>query len=292
MLRDFLQDEKKRVESFLKELLVSPNQEYKTLYESMNYSLLMGGKRIRPILTAAVLNALGKDPEPFRPVITAIELIHTYSLIHDDLPAMDDDEYRRGSYTNHVVFGDGMAILAGDGLLTQAFQLMCSDSAASAEQKVACIQVLSEAAGPAGMVGGQAFDLQSEGKDIGLEELKVLHRGKTGALFKASVAIGLILADADAKTQAAYLAYADQLGLLFQITDDILDVTGTVEELGKAPGSDEKQHKATYVSLLSLPEARQCADEAAGEARQALAGAAGDHGILLELVDYLVSRSS
>ena len=263
MLKEYLQQSKADIESYLSSVLESPNTEYARLYDSMNYSLLMGGKRIRPIITKAVIESLGGSWEAYKDVVCAIELIHTYSLIHDDLPAMDNDDYRRGKLTNHRVYGDGMAILAGDGLLTYAFELVSKHTKLSAEQVVQIIHVLAKGAGPNGMVGGQAFDLQSEGKFLPLDELIVLHKGKTGALFSAAVEIGLIIMDATTSVREAYLRYADHLGLLFQITDDILDVVGTQEELGKTPGSDERQHKATYVSILGLDTAKERAQEVA-----------------------------
>ena len=229
MLKTYLETSKQSIEHWLSTVLNSPIPEYKRLYESMNYSLLQGGKRIRPILTKAVLDAMKVDASLYKEFLCALECIHTYSLIHDDLPAMDNDDYRRGNLTNHKVYGDGMAILAGDGLLTYAFQLCSENTTASAEQKIKAIQCLATAAGPEGMVGGQAFDLLSEGKHIPLEELKVLHSGKTGALFNAAIELGLILSNADQAKYAAYMTYANCLGLLFQITDDILDVTGTIE---------------------------------------------------------------
>ena len=221
----------------------------------------------------------------------AIELIHTYSLIHDDLPAMDNDDYRRGKLTNHRVYGDGMAILAGDGLLTYAFELVSKHTTLSAEQVVQIIHVLAKGAGPSGMVGGQAFDLQSEGKFLPLDELVVLHKGKTGALFSAAVEIGLIIMEATTSVREAYLRYADHLGLLFQITDDILDVVGTQEELGKTPGSDERQHKATYVSILGLDTAKERAQEVANLALTALHDSNCISPVLEGLVQYLMDRT-
>ncbi|WP_295237208.1 polyprenyl synthetase family protein [Veillonella sp.] len=292
MLTEYLKASKAWTESYLATLLESPNTEYAKLYEAMRYSLLMGGKRIRPILTKAVMESLGVSPEPYKEIVCAIELIHTYSLVHDDLPAMDNDDYRRGSLTNHKVYGDGMAILAGDGLLTYAFQLMCQNTVATPSQQLQCVLALAKAAGPEGMVGGQAFDLESEGRHIPLSELKVLHRGKTGALFLAAIEIGLILSKASPNVQTSYRTYGDQLGLLFQITDDILDVTGTIEDLGKMPGSDEKQDKSTYVSELGEAGARAKAEETAAAAKAALAEIEGDTRILEALVDYLVHRTN
>ena len=291
MLKTYLETSKQSIEHWLSAVLHSPIPEYKRLYESMNYSLLQGGKRIRPILTKAVLDAMKVDASLYKEFLCALECIHTYSLIHDDLPAMDNDDYRRGNLTNHKVYGDGMAILAGDGLLTYAFQLCSENTTASAEQKIKAIQCLATAAGPEGMVGGQAFDLLSEGKHIPLEELKVLHSGKTGALFNAAIELGLILSNADQAKYAAYMTYANCLGLLFQITDDILDVTGTIEELGKTPGSDIRQDKSTYVSLLGLDEARNEARVVAQKAHAALATIEDDTHILSAIIDYLMDRT-
>ena len=291
MLKTYLETSKQLIEQWLNTVLHSPIPEYKRLYEAMNYSLLQGGKRIRPILTKAVLDAMKVDASLYKEFLCALECIHTYSLIHDDLPAMDNDDYRRGNLTNHKVYGDGMAILAGDGLLTYAFQLCSENTTASAEQKIKAIQCLATAAGPEGMVGGQAFDLLSEGKHIPLEELKVLHSGKTGALFNAAIELGLILSNADQAKYAAYMTYANCLGLLFQITDDILDVTGTIEELGKTPGSDIRQDKSTYVSLLGLDEARNEAHAVAQKAHAALATIKDDTHILSAIIDYLMDRT-
>ena len=291
MLKTYLETSKQSIEQWLSIVLKSPIPEYKQLYEAMNYSILQGGKRIRPILTKAVLDSMKLDASLYKEFLCALECIHTYSLIHDDLPAMDNDDYRRGNLTNHKVYGDGMAILAGDGLLTYAFQLCSENTTASAEQKIKAIQCLATAAGPAGMVGGQAFDLLSEGKHIPLEELKILHSGKTGALFNAAIELGLILSNADRAKYAAYMTYANCLGLLFQITDDILDVTGTIEELGKTPGSDIRQDKSTYVSLLGLEQARKEAQTVAQKAHSALATIEDNTHILSAIIDYLMDRT-
>ena len=292
MFKEYLAASKQNIEQWLGEVLTSPNQEFKPLYESMNYSLMQGGKRIRPILSKAVLEMLHKDPADYKEFLCAMECIHTYSLVHDDLPAMDNDDYRRGNLTNHKVYGEGLAILAGDGLLTYAFQLMTANNKASAQDKLDAIQCVAIAAGPEGMVGGPAFDMLSEDKHIPLEELKVLHRGKTGALFNASVELGLILGNADTVTRTALMEYANCLGLLFQITDDILDVTGTIEELGKTPGSDIRQHKSTYVSLLGLEGAKEQASSVGKQAHEALNSVSYDTSILAALIDYLLKRTN
>lgn len=291
MLQKYLRDSKAQIETWLTTLVKPSVSEYAPLFESMNYSLLMGGKRIRPIIIKAVLESLGQPVEPVKEMLCAMECIHTYSLIHDDLPAMDNDDYRRGKLTNHKVYGDGMAILAGDGLLSYAFQLAASCTACTSEQRIDAIRVLATAAGPNGMVGGQAFDLLSEGKHVPLEELQVLHAGKTGALFVASVEMGLILGQAAKSDYEDYMIFANALGLLFQITDDILDVTGTIEELGKTPGSDERQDKSTYVSLLGIAGAQQEAQRVAHIAHDALRQVNGDTTVLMALIDYLVKRT-
>lgn len=292
MFKEYLTKSRQEIEQWLVNILKSPNPEFQPLYQSMNYSLMQGGKRIRPILTKAILEMLGKSPIEYKEFLCAMECIHTYSLVHDDLPAMDNDDYRRGSLTNHKVFGEGMAILAGDGLLTFAFQLMSSNRFASPLEMVEAIRCVSIAAGPEGMVGGQAFDLLSENKHIPLSELQLLHSGKTGALFNASVELGLILGNADTNTRCALMAYANGLGLLFQITDDILDVTGTIEELGKTPGSDMRQHKSTYVSLLGLEGAKSEALSVGKQAQDALNTVSYDTNILSALIEYLLKRTN
>ena len=261
-----------------------------TLRASMEYSLMAGGKRLRPILLMAAADAVGADGTKFLSVACALEMIHTYSLIHDDLPAMDDDALRRGKATNHVVYGDGIAILAGDALLTLAFTVILRQKDVPAETLLRVVDEISRAAGAEGMVGGQALDLEAENRQITMEELRSVHRGKTGALFCAALRSGAILAGATEEQLAALTSYADHFGLAFQITDDILDVIGSAEEIGKPVGSDEKNNKSTYVSLTSLPEAQalaRCTAEAAAEALS-IFGAEAD--FLRGLVSYLVNR--
>ena len=261
-----------------------------TLRASMEYSLMAGGKRLRPILLMAAADAVGADGTKFLSVACALEMIHTYSLIHDDLPAMDDDALRRGKATNHVVYGDGIAILAGDALLTLAFTVILRQKDVPAETLLRVVDEISRAAGAEGMVGGQALDLEAENRQITMEELRSVHRGKTGALFCAALRSGAILAGATEEQLEALTSYADHFGLAFQITDDILDVIGSAEEIGKPVGSDEKNNKSTYVSLTSLPEAQalvRCTAEAAEEALS-IFGAEAD--FLRGLVSYLVNR--
>ena len=260
------------------------------LRESMEYSLMAGGKRLRPVLLMAAADAVGADGTKFLPVACALEMIHTYSLIHDDLPAMDDDDYRRGKLTNHMVYGDAVAILAGDALLTLAFTVILRQRVVSAETLLRVVDEISRAAGAEGMVGGQVLDLRAEGVRISMEELRRVHMGKTGALFHAALRSGAILAGATEKQLAALTSYADHFGLAFQITDDILDVVGTSEEIGKPVGSDEKNHKSTYVSLTSLEEAQELARRTAEEAEKALSIFGTEADFLRDLVAYLVNR--
>ena len=262
-----------------------------TLTESMEYRLMAGGKRLRPILLMAAADAAGAKGEGFLASACAIEMIHTYSLIHDDLPAMDNDDYRRGKLTNHRIYGAGIATLAGDALLTLAFEVMTREDV-SPEIKLAVIQEMSAAAGPQGMVGGQAVDLESEGKRIPLEKLREMHLGKTGALFKAAIRSGAILAKADEKTLAALTDYALAFGLAFQITDDILDVVGDEATIGKPVGSDERNNKSTYVTLTSLEEARRLAREAVDDGLKAIAPLGDKAKFLGALLEYLISRDN
>ena len=278
------------VECALKDELAQTPVLDPVLRESMEYSLMAGGKRLRPVLLMAAADAVGADGTRFLPVACALEMIHTYSLIHDDLPAMDDDDYRRGKLTNHMVYGDAVAILAGDALLTLAFTVILRQRDVSAETLLRVVDEISRAAGAEGMVGGQVLDLRAEGVRISMEELRRVHMGKTGALFHAALRSAAILAGATEKQLAALTSYADHFGLAFQITDDILDVVGTSEEIGKPVGSDEKNHKSTYVSLTSLEEAQELARRTAEEAEKALSIFGTEADFLRDLVAYLVNR--
>ena len=258
--------------------------------QAMEYSLMAGGKRLRPILLMAAADASGKSGEKYLQVASAMEMIHTYSLIHDDLPAMDNDDYRRGKLTNHKVFGEAMAILAGDGLLTLAFEVALRQKDVPHEILFKVLEEISKAAGVAGMVGGQVIDLRSEGVQIDLATLKLMHTGKTGALFKAAIRSGALLAQAPADKLDALTRYAENFGLAFQITDDILDVEGDAKILGKATGSDAKKNKSTYVSLTSLDEAKKLAQATVDEAIAALKIFGTEADFLRELVQYLIGR--
>ncbi|SDZ73936.1 geranylgeranyl diphosphate synthase, type II [Selenomonas ruminantium] len=279
------------VEAQLVKELNEANPLDKTLCESMKYSLMAGGKRLRPILVMAAADAVGAKGTDYLTTGCAMEMIHTYSLIHDDLPAMDDDDYRRGKLTNHKVYGAGMATLAGDALLTLAFEVMLRQQGVSADTLVQVVREISTAAGPDGMVGGQALDMESEDKQISMETMKNIHLGKTGALFRAAIRSGAILGGASEEALAALTLYADNFGLAFQITDDILDVIGDESVIGKPVGSDEKNHKSTYVTLTSLEEAQKLAQDAVDTAIDALKIFGGEADFLRELVAYLVKRN-
>lgn len=260
------------------------------LRASMAYSLMAGGKRLRPILLMAAADAVGVDGTKFITAACALEMIHTYSLIHDDLPAMDNDDYRRGKLTNHQAYDEGTAILAGDALLTLAFTVILRQQDVPAERLLCVVDEMSRASGAEGMVGGQMLDLEAENRRISMEELRRVHMGKTGALFHAALRSGAILAGASEQQLAALTAYADHFGLAFQITDDILDVIGTAEDIGKPVGSDEKNHKSTYVTLTSLDEAQSLARQTVEDAVEALRIFGDEAAFLRELVLYLVRR--
>ena len=261
------------------------------LAESMEYSLMAGGKRLRPILVMAAADAVGARGTDFVQAACGIEMIHTYSLIHDDLPAMDNDDYRRGKLTNHKVFGEALAILAGDALLTQAFEVILRQQGVPAQVLLEVLREMSIAAGPNGMVGGQVIDMLSEGKRISMEELRKMHMGKTGALFRAAIRSGAILGGASEAKLAALTTYADCFGLAFQITDDILDVVGDEAVIGKPVGSDERNEKSTYVTLTSLEEAKKLAADTVQQALDALEVFGDEAKFLRDLVKMLLERN-
>jgi geranylgeranyl diphosphate synthase type II len=261
------------------------------LETAMRYSLLAGGKRIRPVLAMATARAIGREPESVLPLAAAIELIHTYSLIHDDLPAMDDDDLRRGRPTCHVQFGEDVAILAGDALYAEAFRHLLSAQAAEPERLLLAACELAAATGVDGMVGGQYLDIADFGTTP--EALRTLHGLKTGRLIAASVSCVLLLHGVDGAPEAAYRRYAADLGVLFQIVDDILDVTGTDAALGKPQGSDERHGKRTYVSHFGLDRARRLARECHAAARASLRDAAPDGaGELEQITDFILTRTA
>lgn len=263
------------------------------LLEAMKYSLLAGGKRLRPILALAVGEAVGGDPDILLPGACALELIHTYSLIHDDLPAMDDDDFRRGRPTSHKAFGEATAILAGDALLTLAFQVLSADALAQRVNPGTLLRAINEiasAAGAAGMIGGQIVDVQSEGCEVSPATLEYIHTHKTGALIRASVRLGALLGGASGPETEALTRYGEKLGLGFQIVDDILDVIGEQEALGKRTGGDVRRKKATYPALMGLERAKTLARRQIEEAVAALAPLGPRARILKELAEYVGAR--
>jgi geranylgeranyl diphosphate synthase, type II len=276
------------VETELERLRFSVQPATSGLEEAMRYSLLAGGKRVRPVLALATARSLGIESERYLPAAAALELIHTYSLIHDDLPAMDNDELRRGLPTSHVKFGEDVAILAGDGLFAEAMRLFCTQPGDPA-RVLAGLAELTAATGVDGMVGGQYVDVLGEARDA--EGLRALHGLKTGRLIAACVGVVLTLEGAPEPETIPYRRFAGELGVLFQIVDDILDVTGSNEQLGKPRGSDERHGKLTYVSLFGLERARELAAESHAKATAALAEAGGDSGDLRAIADYIFMRN-
>lgn len=274
------------VEAYLQRLDFEADARAATLAEAMRYSLLAGGKRIRPVLTLATARSRGADPRAVLPGACALELIHTYSLIHDDLPAIDDDTLRRGRPTCHVAYGEDVAILAGDGLFAEAFRLLLTAQQGEAGQVLAAVTEIARATGVQGMVGGQYMDIAGAAADD--DDLRTLHALKTGRLIEAAVVCGALLTGAD--DVATYRAFAAELGLLFQIVDDILDETGAAAELGKSVGKDRAQDKVTYVSRFGMDRAVELADEAEARARELLRPLPGPAPDLLAVTSYIHRR--
>ena len=293
-LKPYLQERINLVEAALDNFLPKIDTLPSTLHEAMRYSIFAGGKRIRPLLMIAACEAVGGSADQVLPAACAIEMIHSYSLIHDDLPAMDDDDWRRGKPTNHKVFGEATAILAGDGLLTEAFILLSNPDVfpgISAESRCEVIHLLARSSGSRGMVGGQVVDMESEGKTIDLPTLEYIHTHKTGALILAAVEMGAVIGGADQQQRRALCRYGEAAGLAFQVADDILDIVADQEELGKDVGSDQARGKATYPALLGLEEARQRARELRDMAHSALEIFPQTARPLREIAGYIVDRS-
>ena len=279
------------VEQALEEAVPAPKEESldRTVWEAMRYSLLVGGKRIRPVLTLAFAELCGSSAQQALPFACAVEMVHTYSLIHDDLPCMDDDDLRRGKPTNHKVFGEAMALLAGDGLLTRAFEQALAFSGPSSDA-VRGASVLARCAGASGMVGGQCVDLSAQGKEVDLSLLQQMDQGKTVALISAACQMGCIAAGAGDGQLEAARRYAEGLGMAFQIRDDILDVEGDAKTLGKNVGMDSARDKRNYVSLLGVEEAQRLVESYTDQAISALEAFAGDTAFLRELAVSLATR--
>lgn len=279
------------VDSALDKYLPSEKEPPEIIHQAMRYSVFAGGKRLRPILVMAAAEAVGGSIESVMPAACAMEMIHTYSLIHDDLPAMDDDDFRRGRPTNHKVFGEAMAVLAGDALLTHAFSVLAGSLEFSDPEKVSLvIGEIAHAAGTFGMVGGQVMDIQSEGQEATEDILRYIHTHKTGALFIASVRSGGILSGANSRQLEVLTDYARHLGLAFQITDDILDVAGDSATLGKTVGSDQRKKKVTFPALYGLEQARIMAGEESERAVEIVEELGSAALPLQQIIRYLASR--
>ena len=292
-LARYLEERRLQVDEALGRYLPEASDHPKEIHEAVRYSVFAGGKRLRPILVLAAAEAAGGQVEHALPAAAAIELIHTYSLIHDDLPAMDDDDFRRGRPTCHMVYGEALAILAGDALLTQAFILLSGEPSSIRADAVVRLRVINEiaqAAGSRGMVGGQVVDILQEDREVDLATLLYLHTHKTGSLIRACLRVGGIISSAGSEQMEALTRYGDRIGLAFQIVDDILDLEGSLQALGKRAGSDLRKKKATFPGLLGLEESRQRARSLVGEAKHALS-VFGDRGAALgAIADYVVAR--
>ena len=282
------------VNEWLDRLVPSETTPPEQLHRAMRYSLLAGGKRLRPALVLAAGEAFGADTDDLMPAACAIEMIHTYSLIHDDLPAMDNDDLRRGRPTCHKAFGEAVAILAGDALLTQAFRVLAADAPKrDAERQVSVIREVATAAGTVeALIGGQMADIESEGENVDGSTLEYIHRSKTGAMITASVVVGGIVAGANGDQIEKLRAYGQRIGLAFQIADDILDVTSTSERLGKTPGKDQAAHKATYPAIHGIAASQTRARELVEEAVGIVSSLGLKTQVLEEIAQFIIARSS
>ncbi len=294
-LEAYLAERRRAVDEALERVLPPATTYPPAIHEAMRYSVFAGGKRLRPILVIAGAEVAGGRMADVMPTACAFELIHTYSLIHDDLPAMDDDDYRRGRLTSHKVFGEAMAILAGDALLTHALGLVASNFALGKAPAEGCPRLIAEitdAAGTPGMIGGQVVDVESEGREVSAETLEYIHTHKTGALIRAALRAGALLGGAGEPVLDALGAYGERLGLVFQIVDDILDVEGSLETLGKTAGSDRRKKKVTYPDFHGLEQARARAITLTAEAHAALAPLGPAAAPLGALADFVLQRNA
>ncbi len=292
-LPDYIAFQQKRVDAALDRWVPEESQDPSIIHKSMRYSLFAGGKRVRPLLTIAAAEAVSDSTEGVENAACALELIHTYSLIHDDLPALDNDDLRRGRPTCHKVFGDAMAILAGDSLLTLAFEVLAKLHGVDAERRIQLVSELATASGTVGgMIGGQVNDIQGEGQPPTAELLDSIHRAKTGALLRASVRMGAIYAGAHDAKLAALTDFGEHIGLAFQIVDDVLDVEQSSEELGKTAGKDAQQQKITFPAVYGLERSRAMAEQERAAAHAALADFGDRAEKLKQLADLIVQRKA
>ncbi len=296
-IKSYLNKQRLLIENSFDSYIPAAEGDFRDHIQAMRYSLTAGGKRVRPILCLAAAQAVAGDQveeQDLLPIACALECIHTYSLIHDDLPAMDNDDLRRGKATSHVLHGEAGAILAGDGLLTWAFDLLSNPAHGmlGADKRLHITHIIARAAGSYGMVGGQALDIANENKTFPFQTLQTIHSSKTGALITASVLAGAVGAGADQKQMAALEQYGNQIGLAFQIVDDLLNATATTEQLGKAAGSDAELGKATYPAYFGIEETRKKAKNAVNNAKDCLAGFDTNAQPLRLLADYIYTRSN
>ncbi|MFN0279145.1 MAG: polyprenyl synthetase family protein [Pyrinomonadaceae bacterium] len=291
-ITQFLEEVRRQTDAALERIVPQSDVEPRRLHEAIRWSLFAGGKRIRPAVLMAVGRTFGATEEKLIPTSAAIEMIHTYSLIHDDLPSMDDDDLRRGKATCHKQFGEATAILAGDVLQTLAFKTIAEDETLTSEARIRLISIIAEAAGtPDGMVAGQQLDLDGEGRKLDIDEIERIHRGKTGAIISATAVAGAIIAGATAEERESIENYASKLGLLFQVTDDLLDVTQQSETLGKTAGKDVSAQKATYPSHLGMEQTLDLVNNIHNEACAALSPINHNTSLLRMLADLIITRT-
>ena len=295
MLKEYLKEKKELIEKTIDSYLGEFSYPH-VIAEGMRYAVLNGGKRIRPVLILMTLDILGKDETLGLPSGAALEMIHSYSLVHDDLPALDNDDYRRGKLTTHKKFGEAQGILIGDSLLTHAFNVLTekNEGVISDKKIVEIVKLTSSYAGISGMIGGQTVDVESEEKKIDIETLKYIHKNKTGKLLKLPIEIGCVIGDASKEIREKLEQYADLIGLAFQIKDDILDVEGDFEKLGKPVGSDAELEKSTYPSLIGMEESKKLLDETLEKAKKIIADNFSEEKgkVLIELADFIGKRDN
>ncbi|MGH9844609.1 MAG: polyprenyl synthetase family protein [Blastocatellia bacterium] len=292
-INEYFKQNVARVDAWLDRLLPAQSASPSIIHEAMRYSVFAGGKRLRPVLAIAAGGIFDADERELLPAACSLEMIHTYSLIHDDLPAMDNDDLRRGRPTNHVIYGEAMAILAGDALLTQAFRVLADYESADAGRKNRVLSEIAQAAGTTrALIGGQVLDIQFEGKPVTGAELEEIHRAKTGALIRCAVRIGAILGGANERELAALTKYGEKAGLAFQVADDLLDETATSEQLGKTAGKDAASQKATYTALYGIDGAREMADRLCREAIEAARNTGRETAVLEEIARFIIERRS
>lgn len=295
MLKEYLKEKKELIEKTIDSYLGEFSYPH-VIAEGMRYAVLNGGKRIRPVLILMTLDILGKDETLGLPSGAALEMIHSYSLVHDDLPALDNDDYRRGKLTTHKKFGEAQGILIGDSLLTHAFNVLTekNEGVISDKKIVEIVKLTSSYAGINGMIGGQTVDVESEGKKVDMETLKYIHKNKTGKLLRLPIEIGCVIGDASKEIREKLEEYADLIGLAFQIKDDILDVEGDFEKLGKPVGSDAELEKSTYPSLIGMEESKKLLDETLEKAKKIIADNFSEEKgkILIELADFIGKRDN